>query len=75
MKYYYLVSSAMFDEDSLSEECVLDEKTGIVYNRYGDDYLINAETSIVYEKLEEGRTITRNLSKSGVTGTYHIESI
>ena len=51
---YYLVSSAMFDEDSLSEECVLDEESGIAYNRYGDDYLINAENSIVYEKLEEG---------------------
>jgi 2-polyprenyl-3-methyl-5-hydroxy-6-metoxy-1,4-benzoquinol methylase len=51
---YYLVSSAMFDKDSLSEECVLNAETGIVYNRYGDDYLINAETSIVYEKLGEG---------------------
>ncbi len=52
---YYLVSSAMFDEDSFSEECVLNRETGIIYNRYGDDYLINAETSIVYEELEEGQ--------------------
>lgn len=51
---YYLVSSAMFDKDSFSEECVLNAETGIIYNRYGDGYLINAETSTVYEKLEEG---------------------
>jgi len=50
---YYLVSTAMFDEDRFSAEPIVDKKTGIVYNRYGDDGLINARTSIVYEILKE----------------------
>jgi SAM-dependent methyltransferase len=49
---YYLVSTAMFDKDRFSNELVLDAESGIVYNRYGEDGLMDARNSIVYEKLE-----------------------
>ena len=50
---YYLVSTAMFDEERFSEqELIRDAETGIAYNRYGDD-IIDAETDIVYKRLDE----------------------
>jgi SAM-dependent methyltransferase len=51
----YLVSSAMFDPDRFRpHERVVDEATGTVYHRYGDDGLIDPETGIVYVPLDEG---------------------
>ena len=50
----YLVSSAMFDPDRFHpHERVLDEATGTVYHRYGDDGLIDPATGIVYAPLDE----------------------
>ena len=56
---YYLVSTAMFDEDRFSRDQVVDTETGIIYNRYGEsrflhpEGIIDAQTGIVYEILEE----------------------
>ena len=51
---YYLVSTAMFDPNRFrQEETVADERTGIVYHRYGDNGLIEAETGIAYVELDE----------------------
>jgi SAM-dependent methyltransferase len=50
----YLVSSAMFDPDRFhQDECVVDEATGTVYHRYGDDGLIDPQTGIVCVPLDE----------------------
>jgi len=50
----YLVSSAMFDPDRFhQDECVVDEATGTVYHRYGDDGLIDPQTGIVCVPLRE----------------------
>jgi len=48
---YYLVSTAMLDREGFSEAQVLDVRTGVIYNRYGDG-LINAATGIVYVELQ-----------------------
>jgi len=51
---YYLVSTAMFDEDRFrKEETVTDERSGLVYHRYADKGLIEAHTGIVYVELDE----------------------
>jgi 2-polyprenyl-3-methyl-5-hydroxy-6-metoxy-1,4-benzoquinol methylase len=51
---YYLVSTAMFDTDRFrQDETVTDERTGLVYHRYGDTGLIEAATGIAYVELEE----------------------
>jgi 2-polyprenyl-3-methyl-5-hydroxy-6-metoxy-1,4-benzoquinol methylase len=53
---YYLISTAMFDEDRLcKEERIADAETGTVYTKYGDG-IINVETGIVYKRLEGGPT-------------------
>jgi len=50
---YYLVSTAMFDENRFrAEEHIWDAETSIVYNRYGDG-IIDAETGIAYQTLDE----------------------
>lgn len=49
---YYLISTAMFDEGRFAKESILDAETGVVYNRYGAEGLINVQTSIVYEMVE-----------------------
>jgi SAM-dependent methyltransferase len=50
---YYLVSTAMFDEARFREnETVTDERTGIVYHRYGDNGLIEVATGIAYVELD-----------------------
>jgi len=51
---YYLVSTAMFDKERFRErETVTDERSSIVYHRYGDRGLIDAATGIAYVELEE----------------------
>ena len=50
---YYLISTAIFDEERFCEEVqILDAKTGRSYNKYGDG-IIDAGTSIVYVQLNE----------------------
>lgn len=50
---YYLISTAIFDEERFCEEVYIwDAETGRVYNKYGDG-IINARTSIVYIRLKE----------------------
>jgi len=50
---YYLISTAMFDESRFRvEQHSWDVESGIVYTAYGDD-IIDAETSTVYEVLDE----------------------
>jgi SAM-dependent methyltransferase len=50
----YLVSSAMFDPDRFRpHERIVDEATGTVYHRYGDDGLIDPTTGIAYVPLDE----------------------
>jgi 2-polyprenyl-3-methyl-5-hydroxy-6-metoxy-1,4-benzoquinol methylase len=54
---YYLISTAMFDQARFREcKRVIDPATGIVYNRYGKDGLIDLATHIVYSKLPEAPT-------------------
>jgi SAM-dependent methyltransferase len=50
---YYLVSTAVFDENRLREETVFDQASGIVYKRYGENGIIDPETGVVYVELEE----------------------
>lgn len=53
----YLVSSAMFDPARFQPfESVVDEATGTVYHRYGDDGLIDPQTDIVYAPLDQAPT-------------------
>ena len=50
---YYLISTAIFDEERFCEEVqILDAETGRSYNKYGDG-IIDAGTSIVYIKPKE----------------------
>jgi SAM-dependent methyltransferase len=50
---YYLVSSAIFNEQNYRpDEVIRDERTGVVYHRYWDDGLIDDE-GIVYETFPE----------------------
>jgi SAM-dependent methyltransferase len=49
----YLISSAVFDPDRFHpDEQVVDDATGTVYHRYGDDALIDSTTGIVYTPLD-----------------------
>jgi 2-polyprenyl-3-methyl-5-hydroxy-6-metoxy-1,4-benzoquinol methylase len=51
---YYLVSTAMFDKERFREhETVTDERSGVVYHRYGDKGIIDAATGIAYVELDE----------------------
>ena len=51
---YYLISSAVFDESRFKpNDTVLDKNSGIVYNWYGDNLVINMQTCIVYTMLKE----------------------
>jgi 2-polyprenyl-3-methyl-5-hydroxy-6-metoxy-1,4-benzoquinol methylase len=50
---YYLVSTAMLDEDRFSDDRVVDAETGLAYNRYGEGGVIDTETSIVYTALDD----------------------
>ena len=52
---YYLISSAIFDESRYRpDDTILDARSGIVYNRYGESMIIDMQSSIVYARLEEG---------------------
>jgi len=51
---YYLVSSAMFDRGRLSDVRVGDSRRGVVYNRYGENGLIDMSTGIALVRLDEG---------------------
>jgi hypothetical protein len=48
---YYLISSALFDEERFSEEVHIDKETGRIYNKYKNG-IIDAETSIVYVEMD-----------------------
>jgi SAM-dependent methyltransferase len=48
---YYLVSTAIYDPGRLRQETVVDRRRGIVYNRYGENGLIDLRTSIVLQSL------------------------
>jgi len=48
---YYLISSAIFDEERFGEEVHIDKETGRIYNKYGDG-MINVKTSVVYVKMD-----------------------
>ncbi|MBC8232884.1 class I SAM-dependent methyltransferase [bacterium] len=49
---YYLISTAIFDEERFGEEVRIDKETGWIYNKYGDS-IIDTRTSIVYIQLDE----------------------
>ena len=50
---YYLISTAMFDENRFCEDkLILDSKSNTVYNKYGED-LIDPRSNIVYTRLVE----------------------
>ena len=67
---YYLVSTAMFHEDQLSEDRLVDAEAGIVYNRYGGDMLINTQTDIVYVILEDNSDDYEDAIR--ISGTWHL---
>jgi SAM-dependent methyltransferase len=50
---YYLISTAIFDPGRVRQETVIDRETDIVYNRYGEDGLIDLRTSIVLKLLDD----------------------
>lgn len=53
-KGYYLISTAMFDEERFCRDnLVRDTETGIVYNVYGEDVIIDMNTCIVLRRLRE----------------------
>ncbi len=53
-KGYYLISTAMFQEDKYGKDNIIqDAETGIVYDSYGEDEIIDMKTSIVLKRLEE----------------------
>lgn len=50
---YYLISTAMFDEDRFrGEGRIWDAGTNITYNRYGEG-IIDAQTGVAYQTLDE----------------------
>ncbi len=49
---YYLVSTAVFDESRLRKERVEDRETGVTYNKYGADGLIDTTTGVVLQRLD-----------------------
>ena len=68
---YYLVSTAMFDEDRFrKEETATDERSGIVYHRYGDKGLIEAATGIVYVELEESPDLYEGATE--IAGAWYL---
>jgi SAM-dependent methyltransferase len=51
---YYLVSSAMFDPGRFcADERLVDDVTGVVYYRYGEDGIIAPDTGIAYKRLDD----------------------
>jgi len=51
---YYLISTAMFDKKRFSKnKCILDTETGIIYNEYGENEIINMTTNIVFRGLND----------------------
>jgi len=53
---YYLISSATFNEHWYRPDDIIpDTRSGIVYNRYGESMIIDMQSSIVYDRLEEGQ--------------------
>jgi SAM-dependent methyltransferase len=70
---YYLVSTAMFDENRFrQDERVPDEPTGLVYHRYGDKGLIEAATGVVYVELEESPDLYEGATE--IAGTWYLPS-
>ena len=68
---YYLISSAIFGESSYRrDETILDELSGVVYNRYQEVHLIDMLSSIVYRKLEEGPNNYEDAIQIG--GTWYL---
>jgi 2-polyprenyl-3-methyl-5-hydroxy-6-metoxy-1,4-benzoquinol methylase len=50
---YYVVSTAMFDASRFRrDDTITDEQTGIMYNRYGEDGIIEQQTGIAYIGLD-----------------------
>jgi len=51
---YYLVSTAMFDEERFRHaDTIFDRASGVLYNRYGEDGIIDAKTGVVYVEVGE----------------------
>jgi SAM-dependent methyltransferase len=69
---YYLISTAMFDDPRLSEATVLDERTGVLYNRYGERGLIDPQTATVYVELDEPPDLYEGSLQIG--GVWHLPS-
>jgi hypothetical protein len=70
---YYLVSTALFDEGRFREdETVTDERSGLVYHRYGDKGLIEAATGVAYVELEEGPDLYEGTIK--IDDTWYLPS-
>jgi 2-polyprenyl-3-methyl-5-hydroxy-6-metoxy-1,4-benzoquinol methylase len=70
---YYLVSTAMFDKERFrQDEIVTDERTGLVYHRYGDKGLIEAATGIAYVELDEPPD--RYERATEIAGVWHLPS-
>jgi SAM-dependent methyltransferase len=53
---YYLISTAMFDENRFRQDCLVDTTTGIVYHRYGEDQIMDVRTATVYQRLGDRPT-------------------
>jgi 2-polyprenyl-3-methyl-5-hydroxy-6-metoxy-1,4-benzoquinol methylase len=70
---HYLVSTAVFDEKRFrQEETIADERTGLVYHRYGDQGLIEAATGIVYVELDESPDLYEGAAE--IAGTWYLPS-
>jgi len=70
---YYLVSTAMFDEKRFRQEATIaDERTGLVYHRYGDKGLIEAATGVAYVELEESPDLYEGATE--IAGTWYLPS-
>jgi SAM-dependent methyltransferase len=51
---YYLISTALFDEERFRhDKFITDMETGVVYNAYGDDEIIDLQTRIVLRRLDD----------------------
>jgi len=51
---YYLISSAVFHESWYRPDDIIpDVQGGVVYNGYGESLIINTQSSIVYDSLDE----------------------
>jgi len=70
---HYLVSTAMFDEDRFREqETLTNERSALVYHRYGDNGLIEAATGVVYVELEESPDLYEGATE--IAGTWYLPS-